>query len=66
MKVGIRKPEGKRPLGRLVRRREDNNEMYLKEVGCQDGNWIGLGQDRNQWWAHVNMAMKPFRFHKRW
>jgi hypothetical protein len=27
------KPEGKRPLGRHRRRREDNFEMYLREIG---------------------------------
>jgi hypothetical protein len=29
--VGI--PEGKRPLGRLRRRWEDNNEMGFREIG---------------------------------
>jgi hypothetical protein len=28
------KPEGKRPLGRPRRRREDTIKMYLQEVGC--------------------------------
>jgi hypothetical protein len=28
------KPEGKRPLGRLRRRWEDNIKMDLQEVGC--------------------------------
>jgi hypothetical protein len=32
-------PEGKRPLGRLRRRWEDNIKMNLQEVGV----WTGLG-----------------------
>jgi len=30
----VRKPQGKRPLGRPRRRWEDNNKMDLQEVGC--------------------------------
>jgi hypothetical protein len=30
----VGKPEGKRPLRRPRRRREDNIKMDLKEVGC--------------------------------
>jgi hypothetical protein len=33
------KPEGKRPLERPRRRREDNIKMDLQEVGC--GLWNG-------------------------
>jgi len=29
------KPEGKRPLGRLRSRREDNIKTDLQEVGCE-------------------------------
>jgi len=36
------KPEGKRPLGRLRSRWEDNIEMDLQEVGCEGMNWIEL------------------------
>jgi hypothetical protein len=32
-RVLVGKPEGKRPLGRPRRRREDNIKMYLQEVG---------------------------------
>ena len=38
--VLLGKPEGKRPLGRLTRRWEDNIEMDHKEVGW--GAWTGL------------------------
>jgi hypothetical protein len=33
-RVLVRKPEGKRPLGRPRRRWEDNVKMDLQEVGC--------------------------------
>jgi hypothetical protein len=32
--VLVGKPEGKRPLGRSRRRREDNIKLDLQEVGC--------------------------------
>ena len=40
-RVLVGKSEGKRPLGRLRRRREDNIKMDLQEVGC-GGAWTGL------------------------
>jgi hypothetical protein len=27
--------------------------MGLREIGCEDGRWIELAQDRDQWWAFV-------------
>jgi hypothetical protein len=33
-RVLVGKPEGKKPLGRPRRRREDNIKMDLQEVGC--------------------------------
>jgi hypothetical protein len=41
----VRKPEGKRPLGRPRRRWVDNIRMDLVEVGCGDVDWIGLAKD---------------------
>ena len=40
------KLEGKRPLGRLRRRWEDNITMVLLEVGCGGMDGIELAQDR--------------------
>jgi hypothetical protein len=35
-RVLVGKPEGKRPLGRPRRRREDNITLNLRDVGCGD------------------------------
>jgi hypothetical protein len=32
-------------------------KIYLQEVGCGGMDWTELAQDRNRWWAHVNVAM---------
>jgi hypothetical protein len=42
----VGKPEGKRPLGRLKSRWEDNIKVGLREVGCEGGSmgWIHVGQ----------------------
>jgi hypothetical protein len=53
----VRKPEGKRPLGRTRRRRADNIRMDLGEVGWGDVDWIGLAQDRNRWRDLVNSVL---------
>jgi hypothetical protein len=53
-RVLVGKPEGKRPLGRLRRRWEDNVRMDLQEVGCGCVDWIGLAQDRDRWRALVS------------
>jgi hypothetical protein len=50
-------PEEMRPLGRPRRRWVDNIKMELREIGWGGIDWIGLTQDRDQWWAHVNTVM---------
>jgi hypothetical protein len=36
----------------------DNIKMDIKELGCEDVEWIHLAQGRFQWRAVVNTAMK--------
>jgi hypothetical protein len=43
--VTVRKPEGKRQLGRPRRRWEDNIKLDLREIGIDGENWIRLAQD---------------------
>jgi hypothetical protein len=47
-RVLVGKPEGKRPLGRLMVRWEDNIKMDLQEVGCGGMDWIEMAQDRDR------------------
>ena len=48
-RVLVGKPEGKRPLGRPMRRWVDNIRMDLQEVGCGYMDWIGRAQNRDNW-----------------
>jgi hypothetical protein len=52
-KILVRKPEEKRQL-----RWKDNIWMDLRETGGEGMNWIHLAQDRDQWWALVNMNLQ--------
>jgi hypothetical protein len=53
----VRKPEGKRLLGRPKRRWIDNIKMDLLEIGVSVVDWIGLAQDMYRWRALVNSVM---------
>jgi hypothetical protein len=53
----MEKPEGKRPLGRPRRRREDGIRIDLREIGWRSVDWIQLAQDRDRWRAVVNTVM---------
>jgi predicted small integral membrane protein len=53
----VGKPKGKRPLGRLRRRRIDNIKIDLLEIGLNVVDWIGLAQHRYRWRALVNSVM---------
>jgi len=46
--VLVRRPEGKRPLGRHRSRWEDNIKRGLQEVVCGSMGWIDLAQDKGQ------------------
>jgi hypothetical protein len=44
-RVLVWRPEGKRPLGRPMRRWEDNIKIDLREIGIDEVNWIQLAQE---------------------
>jgi hypothetical protein len=52
-----RETEGKRPLGRLGHRLEDNIRMNLREIWCEILYWIYIAKDRDQWRTLVNTVM---------
>jgi hypothetical protein len=56
-RVLLRKPEGKRPMGRPRYRWEDSIKMDLQEVGCGVMDLIELAQNRDRLWALVNAVM---------
>jgi len=56
-KVFLRKPKGRRPLGRPRRRWVDNIRMDLQEVGCGYMDWIGMAQGRDRWRTLVSAVM---------
>jgi hypothetical protein len=53
----VRKPEGRRPLGRPRRWWLDNIRMDLVEVGWSGVDWIGLVQDRDRRRSLVNLVL---------
>ena len=56
-RVLVGKPEGKRSLGRLRHRWEDNIKMDFQEVGYWGMDWIKLAQDSDRCWARVNVVV---------
>jgi hypothetical protein len=66
-RTSVRKPEGKRPLGRPSHKLVDNIIMDLKDMGWDGMDWIDLSHDRDQWKALVNMVMNiqvPYNYWK--
>jgi hypothetical protein len=53
----VRKPEGKRPLGRPRLRWVDNIRVDLGEIGWDGVDWNDMAQDRYQWKALLNTVM---------
>jgi hypothetical protein len=53
----VRKPEGRRPLGRPRRRWMDNIKMDLLDIGLNVMDWIGFAQNRYRWKPLVNSIM---------
>ena len=56
-RVLLRKPEGKRPMGRPRRRWVDNIMMDLQEVVCGYMDWIVLAQVRDGWRTLVSAVI---------
>ena len=56
-RVLVKKLEGKRPLGRPMRRWEDNIKADIQEVGCRRMDRIELARGRDRWRALVNAVM---------
>jgi hypothetical protein len=50
--------EGKMQLLRYRCRRKDNTEIDLKEIGCEDVDWIHVSHDIVVWWVVLNTVMK--------
>ena len=56
-KILTSKPTGKRPLGRPMRRWEDNIRMDLEEKDINAVNWVDSVRDRDYWRDLVNAAL---------
>jgi hypothetical protein len=54
----VAKPEGKGPLGRPMRRWEDNTKVHLLDMGCGVMDWIELARVRDRWRTLENAVMK--------
>jgi hypothetical protein len=56
-KILVRKPERKRPNGRLRPRSVYNIKMDLKVIAYEGVGWIHLARDMDPLWALVKAAM---------
>jgi hypothetical protein len=56
-KVLVGKPERKGPIRRTHCRLVCDIRMELWEIEWEYMDWMHLAQDREQWWALVNMVM---------
>jgi hypothetical protein len=53
----VGKHEGKKTLGRIRPRWEDNIRMDPKEIGWEVVDWMDLAPDRDKWRALLNTVM---------
>jgi hypothetical protein len=56
-RILVGKPEGKRPVERLVHRWEDNIKIVRREIGWEGVDWIHLSQDREHLQGVLSMVM---------
>ena len=54
----VKRPDGKRPLGRHRRRWENNIKIDLKDMEWEVMGYIILAQESDRWRACVNEVMK--------
>jgi hypothetical protein len=57
-RVLVSKREGKRPLGKLRRRWEDDIKTDYKEIRLEGVNWVYPTHDRDKWRTPVITVMK--------
>jgi hypothetical protein len=55
--VSVRKPDGRRPLGKARHRWEDNIRTDLRDAGWKDMDRVDLAQHSDRWRAFVNTVM---------
>jgi len=53
----VENAERKRPLGKPSCRWKDNMSMDLREIVWDGEDWMHVSQDRDQWWALLNVIM---------
>jgi hypothetical protein len=53
----MRKPEGRRPLGRGKLRWMDNIKIDHRETGCGGMDWINQALARDKWRTLMNLIM---------
>jgi hypothetical protein len=58
VQILVRKPEGKRPVGRPRRRWDGNIGTDLMDIGREAVDWIALAESRDQWRALMDTVMK--------
>jgi len=56
----VGRPDGMRPPARSRCRWNDNIKVDLQEVRWGGMDWITLAQDRDRWWAIVDVVMNPW------
>jgi hypothetical protein len=53
----VRKPEGKRPLGRPRHSWADNIKMDHRGIELDGVDWMDMAQDRDKWRVLVNTVL---------